>query len=97
MVCLVTVEFACKEGLGEQTLEDLRAMMPDTRKRDGLVDIVVHVDQDTPNRIFLVEYWENRAAHEAYLAWRFETSDHEKMGKTLAGPPKIGYWDITDA
>ena len=97
MACLVTAEFTCKEGLGKQTLEDLRAMMPDTRKKGGVIDVVVHVNQDNPDRIFLVEHWEDRATHEAYVAWRAETGDLEKMGKTLAGPPKIGYWDITDA
>ena len=97
MACLVTAEFTCKVGLGKQTLEDLREMLPSTRARDGFIDLAAHVNQDNPDRIFLVEHWENRAAHEAYLAWRLETGDHEKMGETLAGPPKIGYWDITDA
>ena len=97
MACLVTAEFVCKKGMGKQMLEDLREVMPGTRKAKGLIDVVVHIDQDNPDRIFLVEHWDDRAAHEAYVAWRAETGDLDNMGEGLAEPPKISYFDPTDA
>ena len=79
MVCLVTAKFICKEGIGKQFLERLMKMLPDTRARDGFIDLAAHVDLDNPDIILVVEHWENRADHKAYHHWRAERGDVDKL------------------
>ncbi len=94
MACLVTAKFVCKEGEGKQFLESLVEMLPDTRTRDGFIDLAGHVDQENPDIILAIEHWENRSDHEAYMGWRAERGDVAKLMPFLDGPPEFGYYDI---
>ena len=46
--------------------------------------------------VAIYEEWESRADHEAYLVWRTERGDMEKLGSMLRAAPSIKYYDVID-
>ena len=102
MTCMVTFECVAKTGTGTQLFEILRKLLPNTRNKDGFIDLVVHVDQDDPDRFLCVQHWADRISYEAYVGWRKESGDldiarKELGGHPLAEPPIIRFFDPTDA
>ena len=102
MTCMVTFECQAKAGTGEQLLEKLRQLLPNTRDKEGFIDLVAYVDQDNPDKIMCVQQWKDRGSYEAYVAWRKDTgdlkpSDKELGGHPLAETPVIRFFDPTDA
>ena len=49
---------------------------------------------DDPSNIVIVENWETRGHYEAYLKWREERGDLDKLGTMLEGAPSIRFYDI---
>ena len=47
--------------------------------------------------MILIEEWDTRADHEAYVAFRTERGDMARMAQMLAEPPRLDYWDVTIA
>ena len=97
MTCTILLELTTPEGKAGDMIELLRAILPDTRARDGFVGIELQQDQDKPETLVLIERWRSRADYEAYLAWRTERGDLDKLGAMLAGPPSIRYFDSVEA
>ena len=87
MACLVTPKFVCKEGDGIQILKLLTEMLPGTCAMDGFIDLAGHVDRDNPSVILAVEHWHNRSNHKAYMGWRAERGDVDKLMPFLAQSP----------
>ena len=102
MVCLVTFECAATPGNGEAIFDKLKELLPNTRNKDGFIDLVVHADQDDSDRFLCVQHWVSREAYETYVDWRKENGDLDVSGKSLGGiplaeAPKIRFFDVTDA
>ena len=102
MTCMVTFECYAKAGTGKQLLEVMRHLLPDTRNKDGFIDLVLHVDQDNSEKFLCVQHWVDRASYEAYVGWRKENGALDILGKVLGGhplaePPIIRFFDPTDA
>ena len=97
MTCTVLLELKMPEGKAGEMIETLRAILPDTRARDGCVGVEVQQDQDNAETLVLIQRWQSRADYESYLAWRTERGDIDKLGAMLAGPPSIRYFDAVDA
>ncbi|MDH5673230.1 MAG: antibiotic biosynthesis monooxygenase [Myxococcales bacterium] len=97
MAVMVLLECNAKPGTGDQLVATFKAVLPDTRAREGFVEIKAFQNQDDKDNIVLVETWENKAAYEAYLGWRKENGSLDKLVEALTGPPSIRYFDITDA
>ena len=95
----VLVLFDCEAGAGseEAVMARFAELFPDTRAFDGCESCTLHRDQDAPGRFVLVERWATRANYEAYLQWRTERGDVERLAPLLAGPPTIRYFDDTPA
>ncbi|MGY8998508.1 MAG: putative quinol monooxygenase [Rhodospirillales bacterium] len=96
MVCAVTAEFVCRDGLGKELLSLLSEMIPETRKKEGAISIDMCTDQDNPDRIVLIERWNSRANHEAYVAYRKERGDIDTITTMLIAPPKFIWLDLVD-
>jgi quinol monooxygenase YgiN len=75
----------------------LAEALVDTRAYDGCQGIDVYSNTEDSGNIVLIEYWDSRAHHEKYLAWRTETGFMDKVGAMLAGPPSIRYFERIDA
>ena len=102
MTCMVTFECQAEAGTGEQLLEIIRQLLPNTRNKDGFIDLVLHVDQDNSDRILCVQHWTDRASNEAYVGQRKENGDLNILDKVLGGHPLaetpiIRFFDPTDA
>ena len=102
MTCMVTFECIAEKGNGPKVFDKLKELLPNTRNKKGFLDLVVHIDQDKPERFLCVQHWLDRASYESYVAWRKDTgelklSDKELGGIPLAETPKICFFDITDA
>ncbi len=97
MVCAVTAEFVCNNGKRDELVELLSVMVPETRKKDGAIMIEICIDQDDPDRIVLLEKWNSRANHEAYVAYRKERGDIDKIMNLLATPPKFIWLDLLES
>jgi len=80
-----------KPGMAEAVLGGLKGLLPDTRAYQGCQSIKIVQDLDNPDTVALVEEWENRSDHEAYLAWRAEQGELDKMAEVLAEPPTFQY------
>jgi quinol monooxygenase YgiN len=99
---MVTFECLAQAGKGKELFETLKDLLPNTRNKEGFIDLVVHVDQDNPDRFLCVQHWEDRQFYESYVKWRKEKghlniSAKELGGRQLAESPTIRFFDPTDA
>ncbi len=67
--------------------------LPTTRKQKGCIQIDAYADSEKSNAILMVELWESKEDHQAYLKWRTERGDMDKLGSMLEGPPVIAYYE----
>jgi quinol monooxygenase YgiN len=95
MTCIVIFEVTAKDGTGTQLLEAFRALLPDTRNKDGCQGVEVPTNLENADNLLLVERWATRKHYENYLAWRKQRGDIDKLAGALAGPPSIRYFDQT--
>ena len=68
MTCIVILEMTAKKGTGMQLVENLRALLPDTRNKDGCQSVEVTTNLDDADNLVLVERWATRKHYENYLA-----------------------------
>jgi quinol monooxygenase YgiN len=92
---LVILEATAKKGSGMELVETLRALLPDTRNKDGCQGVDVTTNLDNPDNLVLVQRWETRKHYENYLAWRRQRGHFDKFAAPLAEPPSIRYFDLT--
>ena len=97
MACIVILEVTAKKGTGLQLVETFRGLLPDTRNNDGCQSVEVTTNLDDSDNLVLVERWTTRQHYENYLAWRQQRGDLDRLAGTLAGPPSIRYFELTDA
>ena len=93
MSVLVMLEIQVKPEHVSNMKSFLAEVLPDTRAYDGCQGIDVYSNTEDSGNIVLIEYWDSRAHHEKYLAWRTETGVLDKMGAMLAGPSSIRYFE----
>ena len=97
MSVLVVAEVQVKPEHVSEMKSLLAELLPDTRAYDGCQGIDVHSNTEDPGDMVLIEYWDSRAHHEKYMAWRTETGVMKKVGEMLAGPPVMKYFEKIDA
>ena len=96
MAVVVLLHIQFDESKADEYKAALQSMLPDARARKGALKIHMLVDKDQPADVAIYEEWETRADHEAYLAWRTERGDMEKLGSMLRAAPSIKYYDVID-
>jgi quinol monooxygenase YgiN len=89
--------FELKEKPGERPALEaiLRDFLPITRQREGCISIDAFGNSDADG-ILCVEYWETRAHYEAYLAWRIERGDIERVVQLCAEQPSLRFFTAID-
>jgi pimeloyl-ACP methyl ester carboxylesterase/quinol monooxygenase YgiN len=70
----------------------LSALMRETSSSPGVRSVRAFRNAETVNAILFVEEWESEAAFKAYIAWRTERGDMERLGQMLSKPPEIATW-----
>jgi quinol monooxygenase YgiN len=97
MSVLVLFEFKVKPENISDMKSYLAEILPDTRAYDGCQRIDVYFDTEDTGNMAVVEYWESRAHHEKYRAWRDRAGFLDRIGAMLAGPPSLRYFERIDA
>ncbi len=97
MTCIVILEATAKKGTGTDLVEAFRALLPDTRNKEGCQGVEVTTNLDNADNLVLVERWATRKDYENYLGWRQQRGDLDRLGALLAEPPSIRYFNLTNA
>jgi quinol monooxygenase YgiN len=86
MTCIVILEVTAKKGAGMQLVETFRALLPDTRNKDGCQGVEVTTNLNNADNLVLVQRWATRKHYENYLAWRQQRGDVDKLAEDAARP-----------
>ncbi|MEM8931330.1 MAG: putative quinol monooxygenase [Acidobacteriota bacterium] len=97
MSVIVIFEAQAKPGSGDQFVAALRQTLASTRSYEGCLELTVHQNQDDSDNLVAVERWASREAYERYLQWRRETGVLDRLTGACIGPPRIRFYDVTDA
>jgi quinol monooxygenase YgiN len=85
-------EIQVREGQGEAMLEHLRAFfIPGIESSQGWISYQILRNQDDPDRIMIIEVWENAEAHRA-SAMAIPPEVVQKVRDLVAGPLSGGYY-----
>lgn len=92
MAVTVLVRLQAKPGEGDRLLEVVKEITPDSVSKDGAGAFELVRDLDDPDTVVMIEKWRDRAAHEAYVAWRAETQiGAAELAAVLGAEPEIRY------
>ncbi|MEZ5689746.1 MAG: antibiotic biosynthesis monooxygenase family protein [Caenibius sp.] len=97
MAVLITIALDLKPEGAEDFMKYFEGLLEDTSKRDGFISIRIDRNMQDPNRIILIEEWNEAADYEAYVAWRTERGDMETIAAGLIAPPTPEFWNQTIA
>lgn len=95
MPVTVTIQLTAKDR--QATLDVLSRALPTTRTYQGCRYVNTLVQTNHPNKIILIQGWDSRAEQEAYISWRQETGDLQKLVSTLSEPPVVEFWEMNPA
>ena len=84
----VIVELEIKSEKMEEVHPLFSSLLQETRSRDGNEGVTVHLDQDVPTSIILIEQWASRLQYEEYNQWRAERGDLAKLAELLQKSPQ---------
>jgi quinol monooxygenase YgiN len=89
----VTLEFHARPDTAQTLYDALGAILGDTRAFEGCESVSVHRDLADTTAILLYEQWGTVDQQQAYMAWRQERGDIDKLMAMLAEPPAIRSWE----
>ncbi len=88
MSVTVMLTLKAKEDMFEQLEGAMKAILPDTAKRDGAE--LISAASDAPSKtVIIYELWDKVESQQAYMAWRTERGDIDKLVSMLREPPQI--------
>ncbi|EZP79299.1 Antibiotic biosynthesis monooxygenase [Novosphingobium resinovorum] len=90
---LVTLEFHFQPGIIDTFIAGLPALLEDTRKHEGFIEISAHRHHEDTDKLILVERWESAGAHQRYLQYRIDAGMFDELAKILVSPPKCDKWE----
>ena len=72
-------------------VEAIHSMLTETRGFDGCTGVETLVDIKDPTKVVIIERWESKEAHSAYLAWRQGEGAEgaKRFGALLAAAPSM--------
>lgn len=86
MSIVINLHLKAAEGQYDALHATLTAILPDTAARDGAELISCMADPE--DRSFVVhEVWDAKESQQAYLGWRAERGDLDKLATMLREPP----------
>ena len=97
MATRVILEVRAKPGTGAELIAFFRSILPETRAHEGCTGVETLQNSDDADSVIVVEDWESREQYENYLTWRREKGTSDQLKETLAEPPVIRHFDLTDA
>lgn len=96
MACYVLLELTAKPGTGAAVLQDLREALPETRNKEGCLNVDVTANDDNPDNILLVMRWASRRHYETYRAWRDASGVVASFAEKTVGGLSTRFFNPTD-
>jgi quinol monooxygenase YgiN len=78
--------FECNVGKGAELLKILESALPTTRAQMGCISVLAYTDSSDPDRIILLQEWENKEFQVAYMKWRTDTGQQGVLDNILTSP-----------
>lgn len=97
MAIMVLLEGKAKPESVDRLKAALSDVFEGTRQYEGCRGITAYSNVDDALTVVFVEYWDSRAHHERYMAYRTETGVIAELVGMLEAPPSIRYFDQVDA
>ena len=88
MSVIVQLTVTAKPESYQQLYDTWVAILPDTAKANGAIHISCAADPDN-NQFRVWEIWDKIEDQQAYMQWRVDRGDIDKLGAMLAAPPKV--------
>jgi quinol monooxygenase YgiN len=88
----VTLLMNVKEGLAEEFVSGLPALIRETSSSPGARSVPSFRNGESANAILSIEEWESEEAFRKYITWRTERGDMERLGQMMSLPPEIATW-----
>jgi quinol monooxygenase YgiN len=87
----VIVHLRAKTGEGDAMQAALMKEVPVTAARDGAIAMEAVRDLDDGEKFILIQRWRDRAAYDAYLAWRQNSGAGSGALASVLGDMSIQY------
>lgn len=92
-----TVEFTANPNMAEELIEELRILIPQTRKEPGCVRYELHRSQENPDVLLFIERFKNQAAFEFHSNTPYVKNFIGNIGPKLVKEMKFGHFqDISE-
>jgi quinol monooxygenase YgiN len=88
MSVTVILTLRAKDDMFETLEGTMKAILPDTAARDGAELISAASDPETKTCV-VYEVWDKIESQQAYMAWRTERGDIDKLVSLLREPPHL--------
>lgn len=88
MSVTVMLTLKAKDDMFDQLEATMKAILPDTAARDGAELISAATDAESKTAI-IYELWDKIESQQAYMAWRTERGDIDKLVSMLREPPQV--------
>lgn len=92
---IVTVELIAEDPQALEQHLNSAAVIPTTRLASGINYSWTVCDANNPNRFVLIQQW-NSTEQQAYIDWRIERGDLEKLRSLLTQDPVVTYLTPVD-
>ena len=81
----ILVEFPVNPETRGEFIEELNAILVDTRAFDGCKVATVWTNELDDDKVWIYESWQTRAHQQAYLDWRNEAGNTSHLGPFITG------------
>ena len=88
MSVVVILTAKAKEDQYDTLVATMKAILPDTAARDG-AELIRAAADSADKSVRVYEVWDRIESQQAYLQWRAERGDVEKLGALLREPPRF--------
>jgi len=90
VVVLLTVK--AREDQYETLVATMKAILPDTAARDG-AELISAAADAANKQVVIYELWDKIESQQAYMGWRTERGDIDKLVALLREPPQVDVLD----
>ena len=88
MSVTVMLTLKAKDDMFEQLEGTMKAILPDTAARDG-AELISAASDAKSKTVVVYELWDRIESQQAYMAWRTERGDIDKLVSLLREPPQV--------
>lgn len=92
MSVVVMLTLKAKDDQYDTLKATMKAILPDTAARDG-AELIRAGGNDETKTVTIYEEWDRIESQQAYMAWRVERGDIEKLVALLREPPQVDVLD----